>query len=620
MRAHHHHSRHHGSQPHQPRWLRGGTSAVTAAIAAAGIAAATLVATAPAASAVPAPQPDWRVTHTLTTSQNGPRAIALSPDGLHAYVSHEDDGTVGVLDLATGPVIDLAVDEFIAEPLLTVPAEGGYRVLAAGVDDVHSITPGSWSVDAAESPGIEAFARSGATGLVYSVDGGFQLSERDPQTGALLRFAALDDYQVMPALAAHPTQHVLYTTSSYDGTVTAIDLSLVEFWDPCWCDSSATDAGGPSPFTVLGLGDLEPVDVATSSDGGTLYVLGSAGEIAVVGTADFTLSYVVPVVDGMTPSPSLSVNPVTGEIIVADLLGSLAVVDPATFAATTVALDEGLWDTAVSDDGTRIVVTNTWEHTVSVLQRLAAPPAPATDVQATGGARQAWVTWQASPTVDPELHYSVTVGDRVLCTTTTTSCFVTGLAPGSAQFTVVTTSEGGSAPSLPSAPVTITAPAAPATVPGASTPGASIGFGGGGATTATVGAQVEVTASGFAPGTYVDVSLHSLPLLLGSGLVGAGGSVTFSVTIPAGVTAGAHHLVASGFTGAGLPAAAVRAITLSPGSGSGPGIDELARTGAPITIGIAPGAGWPAPWVGAMLAAAGLVLLTAQRMRARASV
>jgi LPXTG-motif cell wall-anchored protein len=57
--------------------------------------------------------------------------------------------------------------------------------------------------------------------------------------------------------------------------------------------------------------------------------------------------------------------------------------------------------------------------------------------------------------------------------------------------------------------------------------------------TVTPGGTIIVTGSGLQPGTY-SVVLHSDPVVLGSTTVDAGGTLSFSATVPSTVTAGAH--------------------------------------------------------------------------------
>lgn len=62
---------------------------------------------------------------------------------------------------------------------------------------------------------------------------------------------------------------------------------------------------------------------------------------------------------------------------------------------------------------------------------------------------------------------------------------------------------------------------------------------------AAAGAALPVTGEGFAPGTQVNISLHSTPITLGTLLVGADGKLAGQVVIPAGVPAGSHTLAFS---------------------------------------------------------------------------
>jgi hypothetical protein len=62
------------------------------------------------------------------------------------------------------------------------------------------------------------------------------------------------------------------------------------------------------------------------------------------------------------------------------------------------------------------------------------------------------------------------------------------------------------------------------------------------------GGTVTVTASGFAAGETVQVWLYSSPVFLGRVVADAAGVVTTTVTIPAGLAAGAHSLVLVGET------------------------------------------------------------------------
>jgi hypothetical protein len=90
----------------------------------------------------------------------------------------------------------------------------------------------------------------------------------------------------------------------------------------------------------------------------------------------------------------------------------------------------------------------------------------------------------------------------------------------------------------------VPAPAAPAVVPAGD---ASLHSGTGPVpATLTAGQKLPLSGSGFAPGSTVSLYLYSTPTLLGTVLTDATGSFSTTVTLPAGLAPGAHHLVAVG--------------------------------------------------------------------------
>lgn len=60
------------------------------------------------------------------------------------------------------------------------------------------------------------------------------------------------------------------------------------------------------------------------------------------------------------------------------------------------------------------------------------------------------------------------------------------------------------------------------------------------------GEPIQVSGTGFAPGSSVGIYLFSDPVLLATTMAGADGSFAVSISIPEGVPAGQHHLVALG--------------------------------------------------------------------------
>jgi hypothetical protein len=65
-------------------------------------------------------------------------------------------------------------------------------------------------------------------------------------------------------------------------------------------------------------------------------------------------------------------------------------------------------------------------------------------------------------------------------------------------------------------------------------------------TSATAGEKLELRGSGYLPGSVVELFVYSTPVSLGSVVAGPDGTFTVEVTLPEGLAAGTHHLVATG--------------------------------------------------------------------------
>lgn len=119
------------------------------------------------------------------------------------------------------------------------------------------------------------------------------------------------------------------------------------------------------------------------------------------------------------------------------------------------------------------------------------------------------------------------------------------------------------------------------------------------------GSTVAVQLRGFEPDEGVQLWLHSEPVKLGDATIGADGTATATVTIPAATAAGAHSVVVTDAEGAEL-ARTDLAVTTAPGT-SGGGGDGLAITGADGVL-------WSTVGISALvLIALGAVLWTRRR-------
>jgi hypothetical protein len=80
------------------------------------------------------------------------------------------------------------------------------------------------------------------------------------------------------------------------------------------------------------------------------------------------------------------------------------------------------------------------------------------------------------------------------------------------------------------------------------------------------GAQVTISGAGFLPGSTVELVVYSTPVKLGSVVVLADGTFSATVTVPANLTDGVHHLVATGVDVNGNARNLVVEVTVSGGT------------------------------------------------------
>jgi LPXTG-motif cell wall-anchored protein len=127
------------------------------------------------------------------------------------------------------------------------------------------------------------------------------------------------------------------------------------------------------------------------------------------------------------------------------------------------------------------------------------------------------------------------------------------------------------------------------------------------------GEKITIIGDGFKPGTNVSVIVYSEPQVLGTTLVGPDGTFRFEVTVPAGLPAGEHSLVASGIAPDGSERFIRMNVTVDADGtatidGNGDGVDDtLAYTGAEPLVPALLGAG--------ALVGGGALLLVSRRRR-----
>ncbi|MDJ0350657.1 LPXTG cell wall anchor domain-containing protein [Cryobacterium sp. PH29-G1] len=126
--------------------------------------------------------------------------------------------------------------------------------------------------------------------------------------------------------------------------------------------------------------------------------------------------------------------------------------------------------------------------------------------------------------------------------------------------------------------------------------------------TAGDGGMIAVSGVDFVPGETVEVWLHSTPVLLGTLVAAADGTVTGSFALPAATPAGVHHIVLIGLLSGSVTSADIT--VTAPAVVATSSLDTaLPTTG--INAGLT-------GWVALLLALSGLALVLARRRRVRA--
>jgi hypothetical protein len=392
------------------------------------------------------------------------------------------------------------------------------------------------------------------------------------------------------ATAGNAQATVSWTAPSYLGSGPLTGYTATAEPSGATCTTTSTSCtitgltnGTSYTVTVVAHGDSDS-PAGTASAAVVPYTLPGAPThvTATAGNGQATVSWTAPA--------SLGGRPLTGYTATAEPGGASCTTT--TTSCTITGLTGGTSYTftvftrsSVGDSPTSVASTPQTPYTL--------PGAP-THVTATARNRQATVSWTAPASLGTGTltGYTATADPGgATCTTSTTSCTITGLANGTAYtFTVITrTTAGDSSASSASTAVTPAVPAAPPLpdqVPAGDGPLSSSHT----ATFTTTSRTTTLTGTGFAPNTPITVGIHSTPQVLTTTLTDSTGAFSVEVTIPTGYT-GAHTLLAVGL---GPDQATLRTLTLpitiaadpaSPASSTG----GLAVTGRALTttIGLA---------------------------------
>jgi titin len=186
---------------------------------------------------------------------------------------------------------------------------------------------------------------------------------------------------------------------------------------------------------------------------------------------------------------------------------------------------------------------------------------------------------------------------------TTTCTFGVEAGAGYDVFvTAVDDHHNTSAEAGPVASGVVPAPTVPASVPDKD---GDLVLADGASSSVAPGKTITVSGTVYAPYSSVAVVIYSEPQLLTTVVTDADGSFTVTVTVPAGLAAGKHTLVASGVDANGVARYVTLTVTVT-----GAGTASLAYTGADVTL----------PAIGGLVAVAiGGGLIVASRRRSATS-
>jgi titin len=172
-------------------------------------------------------------------------------------------------------------------------------------------------------------------------------------------------------------------------------------------------------------------------------------------------------------------------------------------------------------------------------------------------------------------------GNAQICTTTGALTCTAPVVPGYKYaiyvYAVDSKDNGGADSDVSAQTVAIPPASVPATVP---TKNGDLVMTAGKSNAVAAGSKVTVTGTGYAPGSTVSVAVYSTPQVLTTAVADANGAFSVEVTVPAGLAAGNHTLVASGVDANGV----LRYVTLPVTVTATGSAKLLASTGADVTV------------------------------------
>jgi YVTN family beta-propeller protein len=308
-----------------------------------------------ATQAPPVQPPVVNVTTGTIPVGSDPTGVALTSDGLLAYVATGNDGDVAVIYVPTGQVLQTI--DVGAEPTAIALSPNGTHLYTANsnlntVSVVDTATGQlTQTIAVGFSPSALAVSQNGARVYVANLDDN-TISVIDAATNTVSGTIGVGTSPSAVALSADGRS--LYVTNYAAGTISVINT-----------------ASGKVIHTVSVGGN--PVAIALSPDGRRAYVADyTGGAVSVVSTVSNRVLSAAPIYVGGYPD-AITVSPDGQRVYVANLSDdTISVIDAVTGTTfARLATGQGPSAIALSPSGATAYVANSGEATVSVLNTTA---------------------------------------------------------------------------------------------------------------------------------------------------------------------------------------------------------------------------------------------------------
>lgn len=495
------------------------------------------------------------VTDTLVATipvMGDPRALQVSPDGEFLYVSNLS-GTIHKIRLSDGTNVR-TISNGSGTYGMGISADGAFLFVPNNGSNVIAKVRTSDGVQVATvSTGAGAGTRwvHAAGGYVVATNySTHKVSIIDEATFTELGQVATGTNPI--GITLNPSATVAYVASERSNRIDVIDLV------------------NRTSLRTVGLSN-RPWGVATNSTGGRLYVgtymqnsmfvvntsSWSVTNVALASDQTMTIAVVnAPVNEPTTTTSSTSTTTSSSTTTIAPTTttsSTTTTIAPTTTTSSTVA--PATTTTSTTSTTTSTVAPQVMT-TVAASQGTVAPTASAPVVAPTGSSAPPVATVTTVPargatatTVAPATTTSTTVAPTTT-TTTVAAPDAPDAAPGEAGATVdgeaidVAVERSDNALVVSAADVT-------ATVYGIDAAGGRVALDADGNLRLEEGDSVAVEASGYEPGSDVDIWLRSTPVQLGVRTADSSGAVSGRFAVPSSVDAGDHRVILSGLTAAG---------------------------------------------------------------------